>query len=239
VPCILVVDDDDAVREALHALLSDSYCVHTAGSGRQALTLLQQDPVDATILDVFLGDEDGLSLIQDLRRVSNAAIVVLTGRSSEEIAIRACRAKVDGYLRKPPNLAELATTLAAIVPAGPSAHSSIERARRHLDQRRDLPHERRELAEVAGLSDRHLRRQFAAMYGTTPRRYQVGIRLTRAAELLRCTDLPIKQIAVEAGFSTLHAFERAFKHAYCVTPTAFRIDILPPRSATEPDRASA
>jgi AraC-like DNA-binding protein len=77
-----------------------------------------------------------------------------------------------------------------------------------------------------------MRRQFAATYGTTPRRYQVATRLTRAAELLRGTTLAVKEIAADVGFPTVHAFERAFKQAHGVTPTVFRIKSLFPSPRT-------
>jgi AraC-like DNA-binding protein len=222
VACILVVDDDPGVREALDALLSPPYCVHSASSGREALALLPRDGVDAILLDVLLGDEDGLSLIGPFRRLSQAPIIVITGNSTEDRAIRAANSPVHGYLRKPIDPEALKTKLASIVASGPPAHGLAARARRCIDQDPAHPHSVSVLADVAGFSERQLLRQFVATYGMTPRRYQIGMQLAEAARLLSESPLPIQGIVARTGFSTLRTFERLFRHAYGVTPRAFR-----------------
>ncbi|HTU02383.1 MAG TPA: response regulator, partial [Candidatus Sulfotelmatobacter sp.] len=96
-PHLLVVDDDPAVREALHTVLADSYRVHTASTGAEALAHVRRQPLSAIILDAVLGDEDGLALIEPFRNLSPAPILILTGHSTESMAIRAVWARADGY----------------------------------------------------------------------------------------------------------------------------------------------
>jgi len=218
---VLVVDDEPGVREALQAALSDSYTVHPAASGTEALALLRTLPIVAIILDAMLGSEDGLALIEPFRSLSGAPILILTGRSSETLAIRAVWAKADGYLRKPVDARLLHLTLSRMLGAHPQ-EDPAERVRRRLDADPAAAHTGEALSEVASVSERHLRRRFQETYGTTPRRYLTEIRLARAAELLRAGVLGVDQIAHTIGYHSLAAFDKSFKRLYGMTPSEFR-----------------
>jgi len=221
-PHLLVVDDDPAVREALHTALADVYRVHTASTGPEALAHVRKEPLAAIILDAVLGDEDGLALIEPFRNLSPAPILILTGHSSESMAIRAVWARADGYLRKPVDGQLLRLTLARMLGPGASPLDGLEQARRHLEQHPERSHTTRALAALAGLSERHFRRRFLETHGKTPRRYLTETRLARAAELLESTSLGVEQIAQAAGFPTLAALDKLFKRVYHLSPTAFR-----------------
>lgn len=114
-PHILIVDDDPSIIEALTAALTGPYVVHAASRGEEACASLQAHPIAVIILDAVLGNEHGLDLIERLRAVSRAPILLLTGYSSEEMVVLALRAKVTDYLRKPVNLRELHQALARAV----------------------------------------------------------------------------------------------------------------------------
>ncbi|MFB3818876.1 MAG: response regulator [Candidatus Methylomirabilales bacterium] len=234
-PHVLIVDDDPAVREALQTALSDTYVVQVAATGPEALALLRSRSVAAVILDAMLGDEDGVALIEPFRSLTTAPILILTGHSSETLAIRAVWAKADGYLRKPVDSHLLHLTLTRLLSAEPHA-DPMERVRRHLEKHPDQTSE--SLSGVASLSERHLRRRFQETYGKTPRRYATEARLARAAELLRGSTLGVDQIAQAVGYRSLAAFDKSFKHVYGITPSAFRVkaadDPRPSKSTTDP-----
>ncbi len=78
------------------------------------------------------------------------------------------------------------------------------------------------LASAAGLSPFHFLRTFAAVFGITPHQYLISCRLRRAAELLGRGELPITEVALEAGFADLSNFIRTFKRASGYTPSRFR-----------------
>jgi DNA-binding response OmpR family regulator len=229
-PHVLIVDDDPAVREALHAALADTYAVHLAASGREALALLRGTRVAAVILDAMIGDEDGVALIEPFRSLTTAPILILTGHSSETLAIRAVWARADGYLRKPVDAHLLHLTLTRLLTAEPHGADPLERVRQHLEKHPDQTAET--LSGVASLSERHLRRRFQETYGKTPRRYATEARLARAADLLRGSTLGVDQIAQAVGYRTLAAFDKSFKHIYGLTPSEFRVKATDrPRSA--------
>ncbi|MCA8948994.1 MAG: helix-turn-helix domain-containing protein [Planctomycetes bacterium] len=79
-----------------------------------------------------------------------------------------------------------------------------------------------ELARLAGLSPRHLRRKFQQTFQTTPRGYLMRMRVLHACELLAQTALPITQVAFESGFYDHSDFARHFHRQMGQTASAYR-----------------
>jgi DNA-binding response OmpR family regulator len=121
---ILVVDDDDAVRWTIGAVLREAgHSVTLCANGGDALVHLRQTEFDVVLTDLRLGDIDGLQVLDAARRTwPDTVTLLLTGYASVESAIAALRHGVYDYLCKPCAPEELLAT--------------IERAleRRHLTQ---------------------------------------------------------------------------------------------------------
>ena len=77
-------------------------------------------------------------------------------------------------------------------------------------------------AREAGLSPFHFLRVFSAVVGATPHQYLLRLRLARAAKLLSQEDLPVTDVALDAGFADLSNFVRTFRRASGVSPREFR-----------------
>jgi AraC family transcriptional regulator of adaptative response / DNA-3-methyladenine glycosylase II len=77
-------------------------------------------------------------------------------------------------------------------------------------------------AERLGVTDRHLRRIFQQTHGVTPIDYLSTQRLLLAKQLLTDTDMPITQVALASGFSSLRRFNAAFAERYRMNPSALR-----------------
>lgn len=78
------------------------------------------------------------------------------------------------------------------------------------------------LATELGLTPRTFRREFAKRTGLPPHRYLLAARVSHAREMLAQTDLPIKQIARELGYSDVFYFTRQFRSLAGVPPAVFR-----------------
>jgi two-component system NtrC family response regulator len=101
-PLVLVVDDDEAVREALAEVLQMDYEVVTAGGGVDALLLLRQRPVAAIVLDVMMPEMDGLATLQRIRQIDpRVAIVVVTAVDTARMARDALKLGAADYVTKP------------------------------------------------------------------------------------------------------------------------------------------
>jgi AraC family transcriptional regulator len=91
------------------------------------------------------------------------------------------------------------------------------------------------LAELCGISSGHLMRAFKQTTGETVHSYVERVRLTKAQRLLCETNLPLKVIAAELGFSTPSSFSFAFRRATGGTPASFREQLH--KAASKPARS--
>lgn len=78
------------------------------------------------------------------------------------------------------------------------------------------------LAAVAGMSRSAFAREFSAVFMMSPMEFVARTRLRRAADMLRSTNMPVKQVAASIGFSSRSHFSRAFRQDYGIDPTAYR-----------------
>jgi two-component system nitrogen regulation response regulator NtrX len=100
---ILTIDDDAAVRESLRSVLEEEGVrLLEAPGGAAARELLRTNDIDLVLLDVFLGDVDGLVLLDEIRRDHPSTyVVMISGESDIPIALRAIRAGAWDFLEKP------------------------------------------------------------------------------------------------------------------------------------------
>ena len=100
---ILVVDDDENVRESLDVFLkSEGYDVETASSGKGALEKTAENSFPLLITDLKLPDIDGLKLYENIKKTNPAVIaVIITGHASINSAVKAIRAGAYDYIEKP------------------------------------------------------------------------------------------------------------------------------------------
>ena len=112
---VLVVDDDDLLRESVRArLLEDGYHVSVAANGDAALATALRNPPDLVLLDIGLPDSDGLDICRALQRDREVPVIFLTGRSSEIDKVSGL-ALGDDYVTKPFSLIELEARIAMVL----------------------------------------------------------------------------------------------------------------------------
>ena len=116
---ILVVDDDQAVREALRrALTIEGYTVEVAADGREALDRLSGNGagIDLAVVDILMPRVDGLELTRQLRADgSQLPILMLTARDQVSDRVEGLEAGADDYLVKPFALEELVARVRALL----------------------------------------------------------------------------------------------------------------------------
>jgi two-component system response regulator VicR len=111
---ILLVDDDRELVELLSfALLRAGLVPLPAYSTAQALGLLENERPALAILDVRLGDEDGLELLKEIRHKSDVLVIMLSALRAEEDKVRAFELGADDYVSKPFGLGELLARIKA------------------------------------------------------------------------------------------------------------------------------
>src|SRR5689334_24285546 len=120
-PTVLVVEDDARIRVALGmALEEEGHHVVEAGSAEEALDLFRREPADVVLVDVVLPGMSGLDLCRELRKTSDAPIVMVTARTDTHDVVAGLEAGADDYVTKPFVVKELAARI----------RSALRRARR-------------------------------------------------------------------------------------------------------------
>ena len=116
-PLVLVVDDEESVREALErALRLEGFAVLTADGGRAALEVIRARPPAVIVLDVTMPDLDGVAVVRRLRADGlDVPVCILSARDDVEDRVRGLQAGADDYLVKPFALAELTARLHALL----------------------------------------------------------------------------------------------------------------------------
>lgn len=113
---ILVVDDDDRIRELLTRFLRErGLRVSAAPDGESALALLSQMRFDLVILDVMMPGVDGFKVTETVRESSDTPILLLTARGEPEDRIKGLSLGADDYLAKPFEPEELVLRVEAIL----------------------------------------------------------------------------------------------------------------------------
>src|SRR5690242_10000321 len=113
---ILMVDDDPSLVKMISFLLKDEgYDVVSAGTGQEALQLLQQQWVDMVILDIMLPrNMDGFEICRRVRETNRVPVIMLSARGSTEDRVKGLLEGADDYLPKPCEPAELLARVKAL-----------------------------------------------------------------------------------------------------------------------------
>jgi two-component system response regulator MtrA len=113
-PKILVVDDDNALREMVGIVLTaagfdPTYCP----DGNQALAIFEAEQPDLVLLDVMLPGKSGIDVCRDIRTVSGTPIIMLTAKSETNDVVLGLEAGADDYMVKPFEPSELTARIKA------------------------------------------------------------------------------------------------------------------------------
>ena len=123
-PKILVVDDDDAIRDTLYDLLADEYVCQTAETAEKALARLAADAYDVVLTDISMPGLSGLELLGHIRqRFADTPVIIISGIGDQEHAQGLIKLGAFDFLLKPFKLEDVEK----------SVQRAVEFRRRGLD----------------------------------------------------------------------------------------------------------
>ena len=110
---ILVVDDDENIRDTLKTILEDEgYIVDVAATGWEAIQKTEKNPYNVALLDIRLPDMEGVDLLKLIKdNLPKTRKIMVTGYPSMRNAIDALNKNADAYLIKPIDVADLLSTV--------------------------------------------------------------------------------------------------------------------------------
>lgn len=114
---ILIVDDEQSIRDAMSGLLQDEgYITRTAESGQQALDMVAEKTPDLVLLDIWMEGMDGLEVLSRLkRRVPELPVVMISGHGTIETAVQATMKGAYDFIEKPPQAERLLLTISRAI----------------------------------------------------------------------------------------------------------------------------
>lgn len=111
---ILIVDDEVGIRELLADILSDEgYTVFAAENAESARLQIQQKELDLILLDIWMPDTDGITLLKELssRRMLKCPVIMMSGHGTIETAVEATKFGALAFLEKPITMQKLLETV--------------------------------------------------------------------------------------------------------------------------------
>ena len=114
---ILIVDDEKNIVSSLTSILSDEgYEVSMAGDGIEALELIQKDPPDLVILDIWLPGMDGIEVLKTLKSYNlGVEVLIMSGHGTIDTAIKATKLGAQDFIEKPFSLDRITESIKNIL----------------------------------------------------------------------------------------------------------------------------
>lgn len=105
-PVVLVVDDEEGIRESLSGIFEDEGCaILTSNSGEEALELLKEQSPDLILLDIWLPGIDGIKTLEEIKVLKpDLPVIMISGHGNIELAVKATRMGAYDFLEKPLSL---------------------------------------------------------------------------------------------------------------------------------------
>ena len=243
---ILLVDDNEDILSFLRDDLEENYTVLMATNGLQALEILIQHTVNLIITDIMMPDIDGIELCKRIRsdfNHSHIPIILLTAKNTFQSKMQGLESGADAYIDKPFSPEYLQAQIANLLgnrmkikeyfANSPLAHiksmAGSKQDEVFLDQLNDTIQSHMgdveldvdTLAKSLNMSRPSFYRKVKELSNLTPKELVNVARLKRAAALMIESDLQIRQIALEAGFSSSNHLTRNFLKQFKMTPSDY------------------
>ncbi len=244
---LLIIEDNDDMRDFLYRSFSHDYIVHTAIHGKDALNILNKETPDLIITDLMMPVMDGIEFAKILKNDVNKShipLIMLTAKTMVGSKIEGYSAGTDSYIEKPFSIDLLKTRVINLFENRDKIRTnyarspyvqSISIANNKIDEEfiirmknvimqhiQDENFTVDELASYMYMSRSGLFAKIKGISGMSPLDYIKTERLKRSAELLAEGKYSISEIALMVGYSTPSYFSKAFQKQFGVLPKDFK-----------------
>ncbi|WP_447642460.1 MULTISPECIES: hybrid sensor histidine kinase/response regulator transcription factor [Chitinophagaceae] len=246
---ILIVEDEEPMREYLYQLFKEDYIVRTAINGEVAGKILEKELPDLVISDVQMEPMDGVTLcaiIKNTEKTAHIPVILLTSSVSEETQIKGMNAGADNYVTKPFDNEVLKIKVRGVLENRSKLQqyffNKVTLRDDQIDNSR-IPHEYREFMQqciqivennldcddfdikkfckAIGMSHSALYKKVKNVSGQTVNRFIRSIRLRQAAVLMLKENYSISQAAFQVGIGDIKYFREQFKALFGMNPSEY------------------
>lgn len=243
---VLVVDDNEDIRSFIINGVEAKYEIIEAANGQEGLELAVKEKPLVIISDIMMPVMDGFEMVSKLivdERVGHIPIIMLTAKSSKETETKALGLGVVDFVRKPFDLdvlllkvnnvikkqEKLRTNYNEKVSIEPKEIEVTSNDQRFLQQAMHLVEENMMNTEFSvemlvsemGMSRSNLYLKLKEITGLSSSEFIRSVRLKRAVQLLKKSDMSVKEIMYMTGFNTASYFSKCFKKQYGVVPSEY------------------
>lgn len=258
---ILIVEDNDSLREMLVGIFESFYTVITATNGKEGLEKVRTEQPNIVLSDIVMPEMSGTELCHAIKKdfdLCHIPVVLLTAKTAIEYNMEGLKMGADDYVTKPFNINLLLSRCNNLVNSRIMLQEKFSKQpqtdmqilatntldKKFLDQAMAIIEEEidnadfnvDQLATRMGIARTKLFTKLKAVTGQTPNDLIITIRLKRAAYMLKNNpELNISEIADRTGFNIPKYFSKCFKEKYHINPTAYRkgTDASSPEDAKE------
>ena len=253
---MLVVDDSADMCRFVHDYFRGEYNVITASDGEQALKQLQDnDNIDLVVSDVTMPKMDGLELCRYVKtnlRWSHIPVILLTGRTSEEMEMEGLKLGADDYITKPFNVEMLRLRVKKLIEKKENRQKQfrekidvvpseititsvdeefIQKALRICEEHiSDTEFSVEVLGQELSLSRTYLYKKLINITGKGPAEFIRTIRMKRAKQYLESGQMQIIEISAALGYNNPKRLTENFKTEYGISPSEYLKKIRQERS---------
>lgn len=244
-PTVLIIDDNNDIRQYERTLLQDNYFVLEASDGKAGIDVAKKEVPDLVICDVMMPVMDGLEFTEQLKTntaTSHIPVIMLTAKNLEEHRAEGYAHGADSYITKPfhskvllariDNLLKQRNLLKNVYQGSKEAEQEVEasklddRDKQFVKQLNNIIQQNlsncdfgvEEIGKEIGLSRVQLYRKVKAMTGSSVVDLLRKARLAKAKRLLESRSMSISEVAYEVGFSAPSYFTKCFKDEYNMLP---------------------
>ena len=228
---ILLVDDDkDFCDEFIQYF--DDYTVLEANNGVEAMAILNKiNIIDMAIIDVHMPGLKGPKVLIELKKIKpDLYTIILTGFSSEDIAIEALKAHADDYMEKPINFEKFKVLIDNLIVKNNyhndldnnDIKSKVDKIKTYIEKNYHKVFNLNDISEIVFLSPKYLSKIFKIETGVCFNEYKLDVKIKYAKDLLENSGNNIDQIAYNLGYKNSESFIKIFKKIVNMTPTEYR-----------------
>lgn len=243
---ILIVEDEKSILSFMADRLSEFFVVETAGNGKEALEILQRQPIDLVISDVMMPDMNGFELCKAIKgniELSHIPVVFLTAKNDTESKIQGLKVGAEAYIEKPFSFEFLRQQVMSLLgnrqnereafskrPFFPVKNMQMSKEdevfmKKVLDvinsNLDDETFNVERMAEELCMSRSSLLRKIKTLFNMAPLDFIRLIRLKKAAELIQEGKYRVGEICYMVGFSSHSYFSKLFSKQFGMTPKDF------------------
>ncbi len=245
-PIVLIVEDNEEVRNYLRKNLEEKYNIIEASNGKIGIQKTKKELPDLIISDVMMPEMDGFDFCDKIKNeiiTSHIPVILLTARATKEDKLEGLKTGADDYLAKPFDLEELSVRMENLIEqrkglkerfhkealfgidkitSHPAENEFMEKITHIINQNiENVDYSIDDFAKDLGISRSNLFTKIKNWTDLTPNEFIQLYRLKKAAELLKDKSFNVTEVAFTVGYKNVSHFIQSFKKQFGKTPKEF------------------